>query len=139
MHTGSCLCEGVAFTIRGPLEPIQVCHCRQCRTAQGTPFATNIPVSTSALTLLRGEELLQGYESSPGKLRVFCKRCGSPIFSKREDKPDTLRIRAGIIDGNLDTTPIAHFYTADQANWWPLHDDLPKFAKTHTPTTTSDT
>lgn len=133
MHTSSCLCGGVAFAIDGALDRIQVCHCQQCRKAQGAPFATNIPVSTAAFRLLRGEELLQGFESSPRKQRVFCKRCGSPIFSKREDKPDTLRVRAGTIDGDLDTTPIAHFYTAHKANWWPLDDDLPTFPEAYQP------
>lgn len=129
MYTGGCLCGGVAFSIGGSLDRIQVCHCRQCRKAQGAPFATNIPVSATAFTLEQGEELLQSFESSPGKQRVFCKCCGSPIFSKREDKPDTLRVRAGTINGKLDTAPIAHSYTAHKANWWPLHDDLPKFTE----------
>ncbi|HBS15496.1 GFA family protein, partial [Alloalcanivorax venustensis] len=30
-YTGSCLCGGIAFEVRGPLAPIQVCHCQQCR------------------------------------------------------------------------------------------------------------
>jgi hypothetical protein len=44
MYTGSCLCGGVAYEIDGELEPIQVCHCSQCRKAQGTAIVTNIPV-----------------------------------------------------------------------------------------------
>ncbi len=79
MHTGSCLCGGVQFRIEQALEPIQVCHCSQCRKAQGTPFATNTPVSTSAFHLTAGKELLKAFESSPGKQRVFCSGCGSPI------------------------------------------------------------
>src|SRR5262245_55301554 len=112
MYTGSCLCGGVSYEINGELEPIQVCHCAQCRKAQGTALVTNIPVSTSAFTLIKGDELLSSFESSPGKQRVFCKKCGSPIYSKRADLPDVLRIRAGTIDGELKTKPIAHFYYA---------------------------
>ncbi|WP_290537184.1 hypothetical protein [Alcanivorax sp.] len=42
MYTGSCLCGGVTFEIAGELAPIQVCHCQQCRKAQGTALVTNI-------------------------------------------------------------------------------------------------
>ncbi|HYW03217.1 MAG TPA: GFA family protein [Gammaproteobacteria bacterium] len=133
MYTGSCLCGGITFRIEGPLQPIQVCHCSQCRKAQGSPLVTVIPVSRSAFTLVSGEDLLQAYESSPGKNRVFCRRCASPIYSERENLPDVIRIRAGTLDGDLDTRPMAHFYTAYKANWWPITDDLPKFPERYEP------
>jgi len=133
MHTGSCLCGGVRFEIEGELESIQLCHCGQCRKAQGTPFASNIPVAASSFRLRSGAELLREFESSPGKKRIFCSRCGSPVFSKREQMPEVLRIRAGIIDGPLDTKPAAHFYTASKADWWEINDALPAFAEAYIP------
>jgi hypothetical protein len=127
MHTGSCLCGGVAFEIDGDLAPIQVCHCSQCCKAQGSPFATNIPVYVSAFRLLKGEELLSAFSASQGKQRVFCGVCGSPIFSKREDLPDVLRVRAGSLDGDLETRPVGHFFHASKANWFDVNDGLPTF------------
>lgn len=126
MHTGSCLCNGVRFEIEGELEPIQICHCEQCRKAQGTPFASNIPVAISSFRLTDGDELLHEFESSPGKQRVFCSRCGSPIFSKRDQMPDVIRIRAGLIDGPLGTKPAAHFHVGSKADWWEIDDHLPR-------------
>ncbi|MGC4060114.1 MAG: hypothetical protein QM749_04380 [Aquabacterium sp.] len=39
MYTGSCLCAGIRFRLHlKALEPIQICHCTQCRKAQGTPI-----------------------------------------------------------------------------------------------------
>ncbi|MEX1032092.1 MAG: GFA family protein [Cellvibrionaceae bacterium] len=133
MYTGSCLCKGVTFQIDGHLEPIQICYCSQCRKAQGSALATNIPVATSAFTLLSGEELLQGYESSPGKKRVFCSRCGSPVYSQRATLPDVVRIRAGLLDGELNTQAIAHFHTASKPNWWEIHGDLQQFPEAYEP------
>ena len=57
-YTGRCLCGGIAFEVRGPRAPIQVCHCQQCRKAQGAPFATNTPVEEAAFELLSGRELI---------------------------------------------------------------------------------
>lgn len=128
MHSGSCLCGGIQFDIDGELAPIQVCHCQQCRKAQGGPFATNIPVLARHFHLRSGAEFLQEYESSAGKKRVFCKRCGSPIFSRRDELPEMLRIRAGIINGELKIKPVVHAYMAHKADWWDVRDDLPTFA-----------
>lgn len=126
-YTGSCLCGGVQFSIAGQLEPIQVCHCVQCRKAQGTAVATNVPVNTNGFTLVQGDELLSVFESSPGKQRVFCKVCGSPLYSKRDSLPDVLRIRLGLLNEFIDAPLEAHFYAGSKANWWPVCDGLPQF------------
>lgn len=126
MHTGSCLCAGVKFRIKGALAPLQICHCSQCRKAQGAPFATNAPVRTAAFTLLSGASLLTEYESSAGKFRVFCSRCGSPVYSRRAALPDVIRVRVGLIDEPVTIKPLAHFYTDSKAGWWPINDALPQ-------------
>ncbi|MBA4283940.1 MAG: GFA family protein [Xanthomonadaceae bacterium] len=127
MHTGGCLCGGVRFRVDAALEPIQICHCSQCRKAQGTPFATNTPVASAAFRWLAGADLLSTYRSSPDKERVFCSRCGSPIYSRRDSVPGVLRLRAGLLDGDLSARPAAHHYTGSKANWWTIDDDLPRF------------
>lgn len=127
MHTGSCLCGGVTFAIDGALGPLRVCHCLQCRKAHGGPFATVLPVATSAFRLLSGEALLQAFESSPGKERVFCRRCGSPLFSRRPALPDVVRLRAGLVDEPLDVEVASHAWTASACAWWPIEDDAPQY------------
>ena len=129
--TGSCLCGGVRFRLAAVAAgaPIQVCHCTQCRKAQGTPFATNMPVDAAAFTLLQGADLLREYESSPGKRRVFCSRCGAPVYSRRDADPQRLRLRAGLLDEPLPARPAAHYHLASRCSWWPVDDDgLPRHA-----------
>lgn len=133
VYTGSCLCGGVQFRIESELAPIQVCHCSQCRKAQGTPMVTNTPVAETAFRLLQGGELLKAFESSPGKQRVFCSHCGSPIYSKKDTLPGVLRIRAGLINEPLTVRPVAHFHTGSKTNWWPINDDLPQFEGSYVP------
>lgn len=127
MYQGSCLCGAVQFRIQGELAPIQICHCSQCRKAQGGPFASNIPVQQSAFELLGGSDQLRAFESSPGKQRVFCGNCGSPIYSQTEKLPGVLRIRAGTLEGELPSRPEAHYHVASKANWWDIVDGLPCF------------
>lgn len=93
----------------------------------GYGLATNTPVKVTSFQLDRGAELLKSFEASPGKQRVFCSVCGSPIYSKKDALPGVLRIRAGLINESLSVRPAAHFYTGSKANWWPINDDLPQF------------
>lgn len=133
MYTGSCLCGGVKFEISQEIGPIQICHCLQCRKAQGSAIVTNAPVQEENFKFTSGSDLLSSFESSPGKQRFFCKVCGSPIYSKTTKLPGVLRIRAGTIDGEIDTKPMAHFYVAHKANWYEIADDLPQFHEGYSP------
>ncbi len=137
MYSGQCLCGDIQFEIDGELDPIQVCYCKQCQRAQGTALATNIPVAAASIRLLKGGDSIRSYESSPGKHRCFCGRCGSPIYSKRDSLPDVIRIRAGLIDGELSSRPVAHFHVASKPNWWAITDELPQFAAAYIKTQTT--
>lgn len=125
-HHGSCLCQGIRFTLQGALPPIQICHCSQCRQAQGGPFATNIPIEAKDLSFQSGEHLLQFHESSPGKVRAFCKVCGSPVFSRRDSRPGIVRIRAGLLAEPVHAQLGFHAHVDSKASWWPLQDELPQ-------------
>ena len=83
MYTGSCLCGGVRFQIQGELEPIQVCHCSQCRKAQGTPFATNTPVKEAAFQLDSGAELLKSLPNAAATCEKSPVRTASRSASAR--------------------------------------------------------
>ena len=133
MYTGSCLCGGVKFEISQEIGPIQICHCIQCRKAQGSAIVTNAPVQEENFKFISGGDLLSSFESSPGKQRFFCKVCGSPIYSKTTKLPGVLRIRAGTIDGDIDTKAMAHLYVAHKANWYEITDDFPRFAEGYSP------
>jgi hypothetical protein len=126
-YTGGCLCGGVRYELTAELGPIEVCYCRMCRKSSGGPLATNAPVARAALHLRAGRELLAEYESSPGEKRVFCGRCGSPIYSHRAAIPAVVRVRVGTINEPLMVRPLASYYTGSKCNWWEIHDALPRF------------
>jgi hypothetical protein len=90
-------------------------------------------VALSAFRLLSGEQLLTAYESSPGKHRVFCSHCGSPIYSRREALPSVVRVRAGLFNEPLRVRPAWHAYTGSKCNWWPIEDGLPQYPEGHVP------
>jgi hypothetical protein len=128
-HLGGCLCGSVRYRVTGPLADIQLCHCSQCRKAQGSAFAANIPTDEDRLTFLSGEQALVLFESSPGKTRAFCGRCGSPLFSRTTAKPGVVRLRAGTLDAPSGARLGFHIFADSHADWWEIGDDRPRYAE----------
>ncbi len=98
---GGCLCGAVRFVYDGPLGgelgAVTVCFCGQCRRAQGLGAAV-APALSAGFSLISGDEALMEYESSPGKVRAFCRLCGAPLYSRRDASPALLRLRLGALD-----------------------------------------
>ncbi len=128
MYAGSCLCGAVEYEARGPILAIARCHCVQCRKASGAEFATNGSVAREHFRLLRGEELLGRFESSPGVFRVFCGRCGSPLFKEDAKHPYQVRLRLGCLDSELTEAPFAHLYVSEKPSWSEICDGLPQYS-----------
>lgn len=126
MLSGGCLCGGVRYEVDGLAGPVEYCHCTQCRRASGSAFAANATVTAAAFRLRAGRDLLSEYESSPGKLRAFCGRCGSPVYARRPAQPDTLRLRVGTLDGDPGARAAGHWHVASAAPWFTITDDLPR-------------
>jgi hypothetical protein len=118
---GSCLCGRVRYEITGDFG---YCHCTSCRKANGTAHAANAPVQRSDFLLTSGAEEIREFESSPGKVRVFCGRSGSPIYAYLRSNMDVVRIRLGSLDT---AAPKAHTWVSDKASWEPVEDNLPQF------------
>jgi hypothetical protein len=75
------VCAAASLEIDGELGDFGYCRCRSCRKASGSAHAANVPVGPGAFRLTRGADLLREFESSPGKVRTFCSRCGSPLYA----------------------------------------------------------
>lgn len=129
MLQGSCLCGVVQYEYSGELGPIAMWHCSQCRRAQGSAYATNSPIRASQFRFVTGQELVKEFESTPGKKRAFCRECGSPIYSRLDSKPDTLRLRIGSVTTPIEAKPSYHIYANSAAQWYEFTDGLPRYAQ----------
>jgi hypothetical protein len=117
----------VRVEISGKIGPVVYCHCSRCRKASGSAFGANADVRKQYWTWVAGEDLVREFESSPGIFRAFCGRCGAPIYARRPDAPDVLRVRLGILDGDPERRSLAHFWVGSKAPWYEITDDLPRF------------
>ena len=126
MLKGSCLCGGIRYEIDADLGPITNCHCGQCRKASGAAFASNASLPAGKFRFITGAELLKEWESSPGRRRCFCGRCGSPILKRNADQPETVRLRLGTLDTDPRIKPSRHIFVGSKAPWVDITDNLPR-------------
>ncbi|MGH0030678.1 MAG: GFA family protein [Myxococcota bacterium] len=129
MIAGSCLCGAVRYEATTRAGPMGACHCTMCRKAHGSAFSSVQPVARDGFRFTAGESELRAYESSPGKRRWFCGRCGSPIVSTRDADDATLLLRAGCVDDGLAEGPVAHGWVGSKAPWYEIADALPRFER----------
>lgn len=127
MYEGACLCGAVAVEISGPISSIIHCHCSLCRKSSGTAFATNGFVQTSDFNVVKGTENLSVFAFKPGRLRHFCRTCGSPVYSSNEQDPARIRVRLGIIASDIAERPVSHNFYSSRANWEDLDAELPRY------------
>lgn len=130
MIRGSCLCGAVAYEADALSSPIGHCHCRTCQKAHSAAFATTARARRAEFRWTRGDDARRGFESSPGKLRWFCKQCGSQLMAEWTHL-DEVTLRIGCVDEGLgEVKPALHIWVSQQAPWDPGPDDrLPRHAE----------
>jgi hypothetical protein len=117
MLTGSCLCGGVAYEVDANLSRIVHCHCPTCRKTHGTAFSSVTAVPREKFRWVRGAELLGSFESSSGKFRRFCTRCGSHVMAERTAQP-TVLLRLGCLNTAVGERPQVHIWRSQGASWY---------------------
>lgn len=121
---GGCLCGQIGYEIDGAIGPMGHCHCETCRAAHASAFATTARVARRDLRWTRGESELRAFESSPGKKRLFCPKCGSHLVAGW-DHEDEWILRVGSLRDDPGSKPVVHVWTEEKAPWFELTDDLP--------------
>lgn len=93
--TGQCLCTGVSYRITGDKRDVVNCHCYRCRRTSGH-FVAASTVSVDDLVLV-SDDTLRWYRIENVEYG-FCSECGSSLFWRASDKPQTVAVMAGTID-----------------------------------------
>lgn len=124
---GACLCRGVRFELDLPTRFLTHCHCDQCRRAHGAGSVTWTGVLDAHFRWLAGTELVRRFDTETGGTRSFCSRCGSTIAFQSPRWAGEVHVAVALIEEPLDREPQAHFYADRAPEWYPIHDDLPRF------------
>ncbi|NEP18033.1 MAG: GFA family protein [Leptolyngbya sp. SIO4C1] len=122
---GSCLCGAVSYEITGSFKVMGNCHCSICRKSHGAAFATWGIIDPDQFRWTSGETFVQAYESSPGRQRGFCQKCGTPLVSLHFGEVGEVVV--GTVDDDPGMRPSEHIFVASKAPWHEISDTLPQF------------
>ena len=123
MLRGSCLCKAVKYEIQGLSTPIQHCYCSTCRKAHASAYTSVAAVNCSDFRWLSGEYLLYQFESSPGKFRLFCSKCGTHLIKEVEGRSELI-LRVATLDDDPKQIPQSKIWLSHEAPWLSDRCDL---------------
>jgi len=126
MIEGQCACGRVCYQFDGEITEVSMCHCTQCRLAQGAAFVPVCPIDSNKLTI-NGAQYIKQFESSPGKVRAFCGNCGSPLYSEKSALPGIKRLRLGTVTTAFSCSNQYHKFVDSKADWHNITDSFPQY------------
>ena len=135
IREGGCLCGAVRFKAEGEPLNVRVCHCRMCQKAMGSPFFARAQFDQRKL-MIEGETAC--YPSSEAIERVFCKACGTRLFSRRTNGT-LIGVALAAFDDRNAFAPTEHIWVAEKPNWVCIDDGLRQYRGTVPPPTPGTT
>jgi hypothetical protein len=117
LKTGSCLCGAVRYEVTGPLRPVIVCHCTQCRKQTGS-FMHATAAGNADLSIVENRGL-KWYRTSATASRGFCAECGSVLFWKADGAEHTT-FTAGSLDGETGLAIDGHIFCDDAGDYYEI-------------------
>jgi hypothetical protein len=123
IREGRCLCGAVRFKAKGEPINVRICHCRNCQKAMGSPFYARALYPQTAIEVAGDTG---SYASSPTLGRVFCKACGTRLFSWRANGT-AAGIALAVFDDRHAFAPTEHIWVSEKMNWVKIDDGLPQY------------
>jgi hypothetical protein len=81
LHTGSCFCGEVSFTVAGKPALMCYCHCESCRQWSAAPVTGVALWKPEAVKLTAGAEKLGTFNRTSRAYRQWCRVCGGHLFT----------------------------------------------------------
>ena len=116
--TGRCFCGAVTFTCDEPPIMTRACWCRDCRYLAAGNSTVNAVFKAEGVKV-SGEitEYRSTADSGTAMRRGFCSKCGTPMFSAADSRPQVVIIRTGTLDDQELARPSANIWTASAPSW----------------------
>ena len=122
--SGGCLCGAVRFELTEAPQHAGYCHCTRCQRRTGTAASPQARVDGRTLRILSGEDYVKAWRHPEGGFeKLFCRECGSHLFSRNPDDPVQMSVRLGAFDGDPGIRPMWRTFVNYAAPWEPIPDD----------------
>ena len=120
---GGCLCREVRYRIDTTTVFSATCECRSCRKASAAAIVPWIHLGTENFTFTAGKAV--EFQSSPGVVRTFCGRCGTPLTYRKDDYGPMIDVTTCSLDDPNAFPPMIHTWASHRLDWLKLDDGVP--------------
>ena len=128
--SGKCLCGNIEFSGDTDIKMMANCHCSDCRAATGAAYGTLLFVDADAIQVSGEPKIFKHTADSGADMeKHFCPDCGSQMFGRNSNRPNTLSIRAGTLDQTSLVKPGVNVYLSSKIESTPIDPDLKGFPK----------
>ena len=124
---GGCLCGAVRYAVEAeaPLG-VRQCWCRVCQYLGAGSGTVNAIFARYAVTVSGPlTDYVSVADSGSIMHRRFCAKCGAPVFSESESRPDLIIVRVGTLDDPNLAKPGAIIWTKSAPVWACFDPSLP--------------
>lgn len=128
MLSGGCWCGTVRYEAGGTPSHETNCHCNICRRVSGAPYVAWFSVPLAQFRYISGEPVR--FESTPGCVRSFCGKCGTPLTFHSAQHAELIDVTIGSLDEPQRVAPRDHTWTRSKLPWVALDDGLPAYPRT---------
>jgi hypothetical protein len=128
--SGKCLCGNITFSADTDIKLMANCHCSDCRAATGAAYGTLLFVDEDALEINGTPKVFKHKADSGSDMeKLFCPHCGSQMFGRNSKRPNTISIRAGVLDQKDLVKPGVNVYLDSRIPSTPIDPELKGFPK----------
>jgi hypothetical protein len=120
---GGCQCGAVRYRLSGEPISANICHCRMCQKASGSPFMAFTGVKISDFVVTGGA--IATFSSSDIAKRGFCARCGTPLTYEGEGS-DHVSVTLGSLDDPGAAEPQTQLGIESRVSWLDRSLSLPE-------------
>lgn len=126
---GGCLCGAVRYRVES--DPLQttVCHCEDCRKASGAPAVAWTFFRVGGLRWTRGKAAEVEFA---GRIRSFCRDCGSPLAFFDPGIPEFFEVTTSTLDDPGAQVPFDQCWNEDELPWFRDMNALPRHDRSST-------
>jgi hypothetical protein len=126
MRTGRCLCGACGYEIDGDPIVVAHCHCVDCQRLTGTGHSTGAMFAEGGVSL-SGPSASYSISSESGNTvtRIFCSKCGSPLFGKNTGMTGFMTVSLGTLDSPDDLVPQVVVFARSRRSWDVVDESLP--------------
>jgi hypothetical protein len=126
--TGGCFCGQLRYEVSGPSVWTAICYCVSCTRAAGALAVAWAGIDKSCFRVLRGR--LEIYQSTPGVLRGFCRRCGTTLTYQKNPEvipgaQDHVYVSTRTLDDPGAYPPDEHVFYGERVEGFQADDERP--------------